>query len=67
MAPGFVPDVEQIVARARLTKVTRVIEGGATRNETTERAIAASARGWPRARTATSCSTTRCARCCRSA
>ncbi|MEU5162923.1 bifunctional cytidylyltransferase/SDR family oxidoreductase [Streptomyces sp. NPDC020875] len=41
MAPGFVPDVERIVAKAGLTKVRRVIEGGASRNETTERAIAA--------------------------
>ncbi len=40
MAPGHVPDVERIVARAGLRKVSRVIEGGATRNETTERAIA---------------------------
>ncbi|MCF3963613.1 bifunctional cytidylyltransferase/SDR family oxidoreductase [Streptomyces fuscigenes] len=39
MAPGFVPDVEKIVAKAGFTKVTQVIEGGATRNETTERAI----------------------------
>ncbi|MFF3907048.1 SDR family NAD(P)-dependent oxidoreductase [Streptomyces sp. NPDC001848] len=40
MAPGYVPDVEKIVTRAGFTKVTHVIEGGATRNETTERAIA---------------------------
>ncbi|WP_329457925.1 bifunctional cytidylyltransferase/SDR family oxidoreductase [Streptomyces sp. NBC_01497] len=40
MAPGFVPDVEKIVAKAGFTKVTQVIEGGTTRNETTERAIA---------------------------
>ncbi|NJP51560.1 bifunctional cytidylyltransferase/SDR family oxidoreductase [Streptomyces sp. SBST2-5] len=40
MAPGYVPEVEKIVARAGFTKVTKVIEGGATRNETTERAIA---------------------------
>ncbi|MEW2545240.1 bifunctional cytidylyltransferase/SDR family oxidoreductase [Streptomyces sp. NPDC047002] len=39
MAPGYVPDVEKIVAKAGFTKVTRVVEGGATRNETTERAI----------------------------
>lgn len=45
MAPGFVPDVEKIVARAQLTKVTRIIEGGNTRNETTERAIAALGEG----------------------
>ncbi|ALC29978.1 MULTISPECIES: bifunctional cytidylyltransferase/SDR family oxidoreductase [Streptomyces] len=45
MAPGFVPDVEKIVVKAQLTKVTRVIEGGATRNETTERAIAALGEG----------------------
>ncbi|MCT2590890.1 bifunctional cytidylyltransferase/SDR family oxidoreductase [Streptomyces sp. N2-109] len=41
MTPGYVADVEKIVAKAGLTKVTRVIEGGASRNETTERAIAA--------------------------
>lgn len=41
MAPGFVPDVEKIVAKAGLRKVSRIIEGGATRNDTTERAIAA--------------------------
>lgn len=45
MAPGYVPDVEKIVAKAGLTKVTRVIEGGSTRNETTERAIAALGEG----------------------
>ncbi|MGQ4514089.1 SDR family NAD(P)-dependent oxidoreductase [Streptomyces sp. DW26H14] len=39
MAPGFVPDVEKIVAKAGFTKVSKVIEGGGTRNETTERAI----------------------------
>ncbi|WP_245996457.1 bifunctional cytidylyltransferase/SDR family oxidoreductase [Streptomyces armeniacus] len=41
MAPGYVADVERIVARAGFAKVTRIIEGGTTRNETTERAIAA--------------------------
>lgn len=45
MAPGFVPDVEKIVAKAGLTKVIKVIEGGSTRNETTERAIAALGEG----------------------
>ena len=40
MASGYVPDVEKIVAKAGFTKVTRIIEGGSTRNETTERAIA---------------------------
>ncbi|WP_052851035.1 bifunctional cytidylyltransferase/SDR family oxidoreductase [Streptomyces avicenniae] len=45
MAPGYVPDVERIVARSGLTKVSRVIEGGATRNETTQRAIAALSEG----------------------
>jgi 2-C-methyl-D-erythritol 4-phosphate cytidylyltransferase len=40
MTPGYVADVEKIVAKAGLGKVSRVIEGGATRNETTERAIA---------------------------
>ncbi|WP_431963909.1 SDR family NAD(P)-dependent oxidoreductase [Actinacidiphila sp. bgisy160] len=41
MAPGYVQDVEKIVAKAGFAKVSRVLEGGATRNETTERAIAA--------------------------
>jgi 2-C-methyl-D-erythritol 4-phosphate cytidylyltransferase len=41
MTPGYVAEVEKIVARAGLTKVSLIIEGGATRNETTERAIAA--------------------------
>ncbi|WP_031514512.1 bifunctional cytidylyltransferase/SDR family oxidoreductase [Streptomyces sp. NRRL F-5123] len=39
MAPGYVPDVQKIVAKAGLAKVTRIMEGGATRNETTEIAI----------------------------
>jgi ribitol-5-phosphate 2-dehydrogenase (NADP+) / D-ribitol-5-phosphate cytidylyltransferase len=39
MAPGFVPDVEKIVAKAGFRKVSRIIEGGTTRNQTTERAI----------------------------
>ncbi|MBC9716282.1 bifunctional cytidylyltransferase/SDR family oxidoreductase [Streptomyces sp. TRM66268-LWL] len=45
MAPGYVSDVEKIVAKAGLTKVTKIIEGGETRNETTERAIAALGEG----------------------
>ncbi|TXS55134.1 bifunctional cytidylyltransferase/SDR family oxidoreductase [Streptomyces sp. t39] len=45
MAPGYVPDVERMVAKAGLSKVARVIEGGATRSETTERAIAALSEG----------------------
>ncbi|GAA1935531.1 bifunctional cytidylyltransferase/SDR family oxidoreductase [Streptomyces sodiiphilus] len=45
MAPGYVPDVERIVEKAGFGKVSRVLEGGATRNETTERAIAALGEG----------------------
>lgn len=45
MAPGYVPDVEQIVAKAGFAKVTRVLEGGSTRNETTTRAITALGEG----------------------
>ncbi|MCW2874263.1 bifunctional cytidylyltransferase/SDR family oxidoreductase [Actinacidiphila oryziradicis] len=45
MAPGYVGDIEKIVAKAGMTKVTKVIEGGSTRNETTERAIAALGEG----------------------
>ncbi|GGO80863.1 bifunctional cytidylyltransferase/SDR family oxidoreductase [Wenjunlia tyrosinilytica] len=39
MAHGYVPEVEQIVAKAGLRKVTKVLEGGATRNDTTTIAI----------------------------
>jgi 2-C-methyl-D-erythritol 4-phosphate cytidylyltransferase len=39
MTPGFTADVEQIVTRSGLSKVTAVLEGGATRNETTQRAL----------------------------
>ena len=35
MAPGFVADAEAIVAAAGCTKVSHVIEGGDTRNDTT--------------------------------
>lgn len=45
MAPGYVPDVERIVAKAGFRKVTRVLEGGSTRNETTELAISALGEG----------------------
>lgn len=45
MAPGYVDNVQKIVDTAGLTKVTRIIEGGSTRNETTERAIAALGEG----------------------
>ncbi len=45
MAPGYVPDIEKIVAKAGFTKVSRIIEGGTTRNETTERAINALGEG----------------------
>jgi ribitol-5-phosphate 2-dehydrogenase (NADP+) / D-ribitol-5-phosphate cytidylyltransferase len=41
MTPGFTADAEAIVAAAGCTKVSRVIEGGATRTETTMRAIEA--------------------------
>lgn len=40
MTPDFVPDVEKIVAASGLTKVRAVLPGGATRNETTQLAIA---------------------------
>ncbi|MGC0332038.1 2-C-methyl-D-erythritol 4-phosphate cytidylyltransferase [Streptomyces sp. SAI-170] len=45
MAPGYVPDIERIVDKAGFRKVRRIIEGGATRNETTERAIEALGEG----------------------
>lgn len=41
MAPGWTEDAEKIVGNAGFTKVSRVLEGGATRNETTSRAIEA--------------------------
>jgi 2-C-methyl-D-erythritol 4-phosphate cytidylyltransferase len=41
MTPGFLAEAEAIVAAAGCTKVSRVIEGGATRTETTMRAIEA--------------------------
>jgi 2-C-methyl-D-erythritol 4-phosphate cytidylyltransferase len=41
MTPGFTAEAEAIVASAGCTKVSRVIEGGATRTETTMRAIEA--------------------------
>lgn len=41
MAQGYVPEVEEIVAKAGFRKVSQVLEGGATRNETTTRALAA--------------------------
>ncbi len=40
MAPGHLAAAEQIAARAGRGKVLAVLPGGATRNETTERAIA---------------------------
>ncbi|MEV6107234.1 bifunctional cytidylyltransferase/SDR family oxidoreductase [Streptomyces sp. NPDC051940] len=45
MAPGYVDEIEKIVAKAGLTKVTKIIEGGETRNDTTDRAIAALSEG----------------------
>lgn len=41
MTPGFLAEAEAIIAAAGCTKVSRVIEGGATRTETTMRAIEA--------------------------
>lgn len=41
MAPGHTAEVERIVARGGYTKVSRVLEGGRTRTETTSLAIAA--------------------------
>lgn len=39
MAQGFVPEAQQIVDRAGFRKVTKILEGGSTRNETTRRAL----------------------------
>ncbi|MFI9082108.1 D-ribitol-5-phosphate cytidylyltransferase [Streptomyces sioyaensis] len=41
MTEDYIPQVEEIVANAGLSKVRKVLPGGSTRNETTERAIAA--------------------------
>lgn len=41
MTPGFTGQVEEIVARGRFGKVSKVIEGGASRTETTWRALQA--------------------------
>lgn len=38
MTPGYTEEAEKIVAKADLTKVSHVLEGGATRGETTQRA-----------------------------
>jgi len=39
MAPGFLAEVERIVAAGGYSKVTAVLEGGATRSDTTRRAL----------------------------
>ncbi|WP_405088753.1 SDR family NAD(P)-dependent oxidoreductase [Microbispora sp. NBC_01389] len=41
MTPGFVPDAEELVRRGGYAKVSRVLEGGASRTETTWRALSA--------------------------
>ncbi|WP_327087416.1 bifunctional cytidylyltransferase/SDR family oxidoreductase [Nonomuraea sp. NBC_01738] len=41
MTPGFTDQVEEIVARGRFAKVSKIIEGGASRTETTWRALKA--------------------------
>lgn len=49
MTPGFAAEAEAIVAAAGCTKVSQVIEGGATRTETTMRAIEAVSAKMPQA------------------
>lgn len=39
MAAGYIDEAKRIVAQAGFTKVTRVAEGGQTRNETTRKAL----------------------------
>jgi 2-C-methyl-D-erythritol 4-phosphate cytidylyltransferase len=39
MNPEWIKEVEEIVARAHFTKVTRILPGGSTRNETTQLAL----------------------------
>ncbi len=41
MAPGHVADAEELVARGGFRKVTAIVEGGASRTESTWRALAA--------------------------
>ncbi|GAA4991035.1 bifunctional cytidylyltransferase/SDR family oxidoreductase [Actinopolymorpha pittospori] len=41
MAPGWTGDAEKIIRNAGFRKVTRVLEGGTTRNDTTHRALEA--------------------------
>ncbi|WP_446663467.1 SDR family NAD(P)-dependent oxidoreductase [Flexivirga sp. B27] len=41
MTPGFLDDVRRMVRNSGYTKVTKILEGGATRNETTKLALAA--------------------------
>ncbi|MFD0890547.1 2-C-methyl-D-erythritol 4-phosphate cytidylyltransferase, partial [Streptosporangium algeriense] len=41
MTPGFTEEVERVVAAGGFTKVSRVLEGGASRTETTWRALRA--------------------------
>ncbi|MFD2079961.1 2-C-methyl-D-erythritol 4-phosphate cytidylyltransferase [Actinopolymorpha cephalotaxi] len=41
MAPGWTEDAEKIIQNAGFRKVTRVLEGGETRNDTTRRALEA--------------------------
>lgn len=41
MAPGYTDDVERLIAKSGYRKVTRVLEGGASRTDSTRRAIAA--------------------------
>jgi 2-C-methyl-D-erythritol 4-phosphate cytidylyltransferase len=41
MAPGWTEDAEKIVRNAGFRKVTRILEGGATRNDTTRLALEA--------------------------
>ena len=67
MAPGYVPDVEKIVAKAGFKKVTQDHRGRRHPERDHRARHRRPGRGrWPRARTATSCSTTPYGRCCRS-
>lgn len=47
MTPGWTRDAEKVLAKAGFTKVSRVLEGGATRNETTRIALDAVAADLP--------------------
>jgi len=47
MTPGYLDDVRHMVRGGGYSKVTQILEGGPTRNETTKRALAAATTATP--------------------